>query len=170
MDLKKLKSKLYLVTINKIPSKHDGLMRRIRTKILRNIFLHIGYNANIRPNIKYVYGSNISIGNESGVGENSFLQDIGKINIGNNVLMGPECMLFTANHRTEKKELIGKQGIIVKDIIIKDDVWIGARSIILPGVTLAEGTVVAAGSIVTKSSEPYSVIGGNPAKIIKYRK
>lgn len=54
-------------------------------------------------------------------------------------------------------------------IIVEDDVWIGTNSIILSGVTLAKGTIVAAGSVVTKSSEPYTIIGGNPAKLIKKR-
>lgn len=55
------------------------------------------------------------------------------------------------------------------DIIVEDDVWIGTRCLILSGVTLARGTVVAAGSVVVKSTEPYSIIGGNPAKLIKKR-
>ena len=54
-------------------------------------------------------------------------------------------------------------------IIIKNDVWIGSQSLILSGVTLAQGTIVAAGSVVTKSTQPYSIVGGNPAKLLRFR-
>ena len=83
--------------------------------------------------------------------------------------MGPECMIFTSNHGIEKGELIIKQKNTIEDVIIEDDVWIGARSIILPGVKLKKGSVIAAGSIVTKSVDSYAIVGGNPAKLIKYR-
>jgi len=63
----------------------------------------------------------------------------------------------------------GPDAIAKGDIIVKDDVWIGYRSIILSGVTIGQGAVVAAGSVVTKDVPPYAIVGGNPAKIIKYR-
>ena len=83
--------------------------------------------------------------------------------------MGQECKIFTANHQYKKDSLIIEQENIIKPVIIGSDVWIGARSIILPGVTIGEGSVIAAGSVVTKSVDKYSVVGGNPAKLIKYR-
>lgn len=84
--------------------------------------------------------------------------------------MGPECMIFTANHGIKKDELIISQECCIKDVVIEDDVWIGARSIILPGVKVQKGAVIAAGSIVTKSVDSCAVVGGNPAKIIKNKK
>ncbi len=167
--MKKVFKYFYLYTINLIPVRHDSKLNYIKIIFLRRIFNFCGNNVNIRPLIKFALGSNISIGNYSGIGEKSFIQDIGKIDIGDSVLMGPEVMIFTANHNIKKNQLIRKQGYSVKNVVIEDDVWIGARSIILPGVKIGKGSVVAAGSIVTKSVEPYSVVGGNPAKVIKFR-
>ena len=159
----------YMYTLNLIPCSHKSKLNYLKKLILKKCFKSVGVNINIRPKIKFVKGINISIGNNSNIGEKSFLQDIGNITIGNNVLMGPECMIFTSNHGIEKGELIIKQKNTIEDVIIEDDVWIGARSIILPGVKLKKGSVIAAGSIVTKSVDSYAIVGGNPAKIIKYR-
>lgn len=159
----------YLLTINKIPHSHNSKITLIKNKILKYLFKEISISSNIRPNIKFVNGNNISIGNNSGIGENSFIQDIGQVKIGDNVLMGPDIMIFTANHSIEKSKLINEQGYIVKDVKIENDVWIGARSIILPGVTVGQGSIIAAGSIVTKDIDEYSIVGGNPARFIKKR-
>ncbi len=88
----------------------------------------------------------------------------GKIIIGKNVHIAPNCGLITTNHDINdlRNHLPGK------DIILGDDVWIGMNCVILPGVTLGDKTVVGAGAVVTKSfEEGHCVIGGNPAKIIK---
>ena len=100
--------------------------------------------------------------------------------IGNKVIFGPNPTIITGDHRSNIK---GKYIIDVKDkekfeeeinkydlpVIIEDDVWCGANVTILKGVTIGRGSVIAAGSVVTKSCPPYSVIGGVPAKIIKFR-
>lgn len=91
--------------------------------------------------------------------------------IGNNVMMGPEVMAFTKNHRTEEVSIpmVDQGDIEEQPIVIDDDVWIGARSIILPGVHVGCSSIIAAGSVVTKDVEPFSVVGGVPAKQIKKR-
>lgn len=116
------------------------------------------------------FGSDLRIGNNSGIGINAQLS-LG-VSIGNNVMMAPEVVMLTSNHRFDRLDVpIGMQGDLpIKPIVIEDDVWIGQRVIILPGVTIATGTVIGAGAVVTKSFPPYSVIGGNPARIIKMRK
>ena len=85
--------------------------------------------------------------------------------------MGPDVQIYTRNHRYDRIDIpMYEQGESeIKEVKIGNDVWIGARSIILPGVTIGDGAVIAAGSIVTKDVESYAVVGGNPAKIIKYR-
>lgn len=166
---RKLIKVTYLLTINKIPHSHNSKINGFKNKILKYLFKEISSTSNIRPNIKFANGNNISIGNNSGIGENSFIQDIGKVYIGNNVLMGPEVMIFTANHCIDKEKLINEQSHIIKNVRIENDVWIGARTIILPGVTIGQGAVIAAGSVVTKSVNEYTIVGGNPAKFIKRR-
>ena len=171
LKIKKLYLYVYYIFLNKIPCSHKSkFIKKIRSSYLRRLFKKIGRNSNIRPNIKIVNGQNISLGNNSGIGERSFLQDIGKIVIGDNVLMGPEVMIFTANHGTKKDMYIVQQPMQISDVIIEDDVWIAARVVILPGVIISKGAVVAAGAVVTKNVEPYTIVGGIPAKRIGERK
>ena len=94
------------------------------------------------------------------------------VSIGDNVMMGPECLFYTSNHRIEATDIpMNKQGYDgLHPIIIGNDVWIGARVIILPGVHVGDGSVIGAGSVVIHDVEPYSVIAGNPAKLISKRK
>ena len=87
-------------------------------------------------------------------------------------MMGPDVMIYTKNHNTERTDIpmIEQGNTQPRKVTIGDDVWIGARAIILPGVTIGQGSIVAAGSVVTKDVEPFSVVGGNPARVIKVRK
>ena len=161
--------KIYQLTINKIPHKHNGIIMKIKSYIARYIFACIGNCVNIRPNIKFVDGKKIYIGNNSGIGERSFLQDLGKIHIGDNVLMGPEVMIFTANHKIKNGININEQSYIINNVNIGNDVWIGARAIILPGINISDGAVIGAGSVVTKDVPSNSIVAGNPAKVIRQR-
>ncbi|WP_140287112.1 acyltransferase, partial [Vibrio parahaemolyticus] len=87
--------------------------------------------------------------------------------IGDNVLIGPNVIIYSQNHKYKNKKLIiREQGYEKAPVYIEDDSWIAASCIILPGVKIAQGSVVAAGSVVTKSTEPYSVYAGVPAKKI----
>lgn len=120
---------------------------------------------------------NISLGDKVSIGRNAmFMCTRAEIKIGNNVMFGPHVFMITGGHRMD---LIGRFMVSVnndeklpendRDIIIEGDNWIGANAIILKGVTIGRGSVVAAGSIVTKDIPRYAIVGGNPAKIIKMR-
>jgi len=87
-------------------------------------------------------------------------------------MMGSDCIIYTANHEFKKNSLpMIKQGFQKnKPVIIDDDVWIGGRVIILPGIHIYEGSIIGAGSIVTKNVAPYTIVAGNPAKVINIRK
>ena len=140
-----------------------GVMRRLSGKLL---FDKCGKKTDIGRNIKT--SMHISLGNKSGIGDSCLI--IGKVVIGDNVMIGPEVMFLAANHNYERKDIpMNKQGFSSKGIIVDDDVWIGARAIILDGVHIRKGTIVGAGSIVTKNTEEYSVVVGNPAKEKKRR-
>lgn len=166
---KKIINLCYRYTINKIPCGFYSKLNKIKCKIYRYMYRYSSEKANISPNVKIINGYNLSIGEYSVIGENSFIQDVGEIVIKNNVIIGPELMIFTSNHGFKRGKLIRVQESTISNVEINDDVWIGARVIILPGVTIGEGTVIAAGSVVTKDTPPYSVVGGNPAKVKKYR-
>lgn len=139
------------------------ILRQISAKLM---FKECGVNVDIGRFCKLSF--KIKLGNKSSIGDNSYIQ--GEVLIGNNVMIGPQVMFIASNHNYSNIEIpMNRQGATQKGIIVEDDVWIGARSIILDGVVIRKGTIVAAGSIVTKDTEPYSIIGGNPAKIIKKR-
>jgi maltose O-acetyltransferase len=91
--------------------------------------------------------------------------------IGKDVMMGPEVMIYTSNHETNRTDMpmIEQGDTQAIPVVIEDDVWIGARAILLPGVHIGKGAIVAAGSIVTKAVPPYTIVGGNPAKEIRKR-
>ena len=111
-----------------------------------------------------------TIGKRSGIGERSILSGI--VTIGKDVMIGPELMCYTKNHETTRTDIpMIDQGFSkTRPITIGDDVWIGSRVIILGGVKIGDGAIIGAGSVVTHDVPPYSVVGGNPARIIKSRK
>jgi acetyltransferase-like isoleucine patch superfamily enzyme len=94
----------------------------------------------------------------------------GKIVIGSNCLIGPNVVMRTANHVFNRIDIpIVLQGHLSADIIIKDDVWLGANVIILPGVNIGNGAIIGAGSVITKDVPAFAIVVGVPGKIIKYR-
>jgi len=116
------------------------------------------------------HGGEIQIGDNCSVNVYSVIYGHGGVKIGNNVLIAGGNMIIPNNHNfISRDKTIIEQGATAKGIVIEDDVWIGHGCTILDGIVLAKGTVVAAGSVVNKSTEPYSVVAGVPARIIKYR-
>ncbi|ADV48886.1 dTDP-glucose 4,6-dehydratase [Cellulophaga algicola DSM 14237] len=112
-------------------------------------------------------GKGIMIGNNCGINANTFIGGQGGVRIGNHVIMGPGVKVFSENHRFDGIGNINQQGETRIGVEIKDNCWLGSGAIVLDGVTLGSKTVVAAGSVVTKSFNGNCIIGGIPAKIIK---
>jgi chloramphenicol O-acetyltransferase type B len=93
----------------------------------------------------------------------------GKVTIGNYFHSGVECMILTSNHNYRGNKIPYDETEIIKDVIIADCVWIGARVTILGGVTIGEGAIIQAGAVVVNNIPKYGIAGGNPAKVFKYR-
>lgn len=108
------------------------------------------------------YACQVNIGKNVFINEGLRMVACGGITIEDNVMIGPEVAIATINHDFDHKfEIYGKS------VTIKKDAWIGLRTSIMPGVTIGKGAVVAGGSVVTKDVEDYTVVGGNPAKVLK---
>jgi len=110
------------------------------------------------------YGKNISIGKNVFINFDCTFLALGGITIEDDVLIGPKVNLITENHPLNPKD---RKGLICKSILIKNNAWIGANATILPGVTIGENAVVAAGAVVSKDVPDNSIVGGIPAKFIK---
>lgn len=93
----------------------------------------------------------------------------GKVTIGNYFHSGKECLIITQNHNYEGEEIPYDSTYVLKEISIGDCVWFGHRVIVVGNITIGEGAIIAAGSVVCKDVPPLAIVGGNPAKIIKYR-
>jgi maltose O-acetyltransferase len=129
-----------------------------------------GQRVRVLANVVIYHPRSLVIGNDCDITRGCQLNAGGGIEIGNDVLIGPGTMIWSQNHRYESaRVLIRNQDYKRAKVTLGDDVWIGAGSIILPGVHLARGTVVAAGSVVNRSTEPYSVVAGVPAQVIRQR-
>lgn len=162
---------LYYCLARFLPSYPLG--RGFRRFLCSKIFNKCGNNINVEKMAYFGMGNDIEIGDNSGIGIKSKLYGIGgggRIFIGENVVMAPEVTILTLIHNYNDISLpINQQKTEPSDVIIEDDVWIGYRVIILPGVKVGEGAVIGAGAVVTKDVEPYTVVGGIPAKYIKKR-
>lgn len=118
---------------------------------------------------KVKVSSALSIGDRSSIGDYSYLQ--GNIEIGKDVMMAPKCALIADNHVFSDTSLpMNTQGTISGKIIIEDDVWLGYGVTVLPNVRVHTGAICAAAAVVTHDVPPYAIVGGNPAKVLKYRK
>lgn len=110
----------------------------------------------------------ISIGDRSELGSGCLIY--GGVQIGSDVLMGPDIKIITRNHLFKDPTVrINDQGTIFRAVTIGNDVWIGANVVILPGVNIGNGAVIAAGAVVTKDVAPFTVVGGIPAREISKR-
>ncbi len=147
------------------------LSKKFRAFVCKQFFRSVGHNVNIERGAYFGSGRLIDIGDNSGIGVECHVPP--DIQIGKDVMMGPEVLVIgrNQNHRFEDLNIpMRLQGH--KDsppVVIEDDVWLGARAIIMPGVRICRGAIIGAGAIVTKDVPSYAICGGNPARIIRFR-
>ncbi len=116
------------------------------------------------------FGGRIEIGAKCSINPFTVIYGHGGVVIGDNVLIAGHCMIIPSNHRfADKSRAIRDQGEEHRGIVIHDDVWIGHGCSVLDGVTIGRGSIVAAGAVVTRDVEPYAIVAGVPAKLIRSR-
>ena len=125
----------------------------------------IGKKVVIKPRVNIKYPWRLSIGNDSWIGEKVWIDNLGDVKIGSNVCLSQGSMLLCGNHDYAKTTF----DLIVGEITLEDGSWIGARSIVGPGVTVGKHAVLSAGSVASKNMDPDKIYRGNPAVIVKDR-
>lgn len=162
---------LYYLFVKHLPGNYKPYslsIKKLRALICKPLFKKFGKNVDINNKVDFFNARESEIGSNSGIGAYSSL---GTVHIGDYVMMGTHCLILSQNHRFDDCNIpMCKQGFQTDlPVKIEDDVWIGSRVIILPGVVVGKGSVIGAGSVVTKNIHPYSIVGGNPARIIGKR-
>jgi maltose O-acetyltransferase len=155
------------------PSRPFGpLAKKIRYILCKGIFKKCGKNVNVEHKASFGYGRNIEIGDNSGIGVNCFIPD-GSI-IGKDVMMGPNCYVHVQKHRFDRTDIpMRLQGYYQSShpvLLIEDDVWIGRDVTILTGRTISKGSIIGANCVLTKDFPQYSIVAGNPGRLIRLRK
>ena len=142
----------------------------MKSAFLRVNGAKIGKRVIYYPGVWIAPGKNAVVGDDVDFALDVFVDTSGGVQIGDRTLIGYGTKIFSSNHVIPpNRASIFCAGYDKKQIVIGKDVWIGANAIILAGRTIGEGAVIAAGSIVTKDVEPYTVVGGNPAKLLRRR-
>lgn len=171
MKISILLSYIGLKLLDVLPDNHSKInigQKRLRSFCAKYYLSGCGNNINIQKRTNF--SSRCVIGDNSGIGKDSTLY--GAVYIGNDVMMGPHCTIYTQNHAyKELSKPMNQQGFSEeKPVVIGDDVWIGGYVIILPGVKVGSGCIIGAGSVVTKDVPNYAIVAGNPARVVKFRK
>lgn len=142
----------------------NGITIGDNTFIMHHTMLHVF-------NFRGLPQAGITIGNNCFLGEYNVIRGQGGVHIGNGVYTGPMVQMVAVNHvYQDANRPIREQGITAQGIVIEDDVWIGANATIVDGVTIGKGSIIGAGSVVTRDIPPYSIAVGTPAKPVKDRR
>jgi|21_taG_2_1085346.scaffolds.fasta_scaffold00091_17 acetyltransferase-like isoleucine patch superfamily enzyme len=149
-------------------------LRKLYYKVFQSFTLkkinRIGENCIIEFPIKITKPENVDIGSNVYIGPDGWISSYGNVRLKSGVIIGPRIKIYTGNHNFESTKAIPYDEItFAKQVTICENVWIGGDVLILPGVIINEGAIVGAGAVITKDIPKCAIVGGNPAKILKYR-
>lgn len=168
--IKTLSLILYYSFARYVPNMLFG--NKLRGFLCKFIFKKCGKNICVEKMAFFGMGNYLEVGDNSGIGVRSYLSNVdkGELTIGNNVMMGPDVIIFTKQHsHSDTSKPMNLQGYYFSPVTIGNDVWIGTRVIIMSGVKIGDGSIIGAGSVVTRDIPPYSIAGGVPAVVRKKR-
>ncbi|KIC94657.1 WcaF family extracellular polysaccharide biosynthesis acetyltransferase [Flavihumibacter solisilvae] len=138
---------------------------RLKVLLLRLFGANVGQSVVIKPRVRIKYPWKLSIGDNSWVGEDVWIDNLTKVDIGSNVCLSQGAFLLTGNHDFSKTTF----DLMVKNIVLEDGVWIGAQAIVCPGIVCRTHSVLTTRSVASRDLEPYKVHSGNPAIPVKER-
>lgn len=154
--------------LNGLP--HAPIANSFKSKLMNARGAQIGERVKLLQGIWVDRFSNLTIGDDVSIAKDVVIVAIGGVRIGDRAMIGYGSKLISAGHNIpDNREPMRFSGALLKEVVIEKDSWLGAQTVILPGVTIGEGAVVAAGTVVTKNIEPFSIVGGVPARLIKMR-
>ena len=137
-----------------------------RVALLKELFGSTGEDIWVESDFRCDYGCNIHVGENFFANFNCVILDVCEVRIGKNCMLAPSVHIFTATHPLDPDERnSGRE--LGKPLVIGDNVWIGGNATINPGVTIGDNAVIASGAVVTKDVAPNTVVGGNPARVLK---
>lgn len=147
---------------------------RYRKKLYRlyRAMKKVGRNVYICPAYDISALKNVEIGDHVWIGKHFFAKAEGGLKIGSGTIISQNCEIWTTNHNYDSEDLMTvpyDKRFVLQPVTIGENVWIGSRVILLPGVTVGEGAVIGAGAVVSKDVPPCAVCGGNPIRVLKYR-
>lgn len=144
---------------------------RLRGRFLSQRFRSTGSNLRVFAGARFRSMENLVVGDNVEIGFDNFIQALGGVTLGDNVMLAPGVKIWSVNHNYRAKGLlVREQGQTLAPVVIGNDVWVAANAFISPGVELPDGVVVATGSVVgVKKYPPHCIIAGNPARVIGYR-
>jgi len=161
-----IKRTLWLVVNACFFSNGLAIFNGFKLFLLRCFGATIGEGVVIKPSVNIKYPWFLTIGNHVWIGENVWIDNLTTVNIGSNVCISQGVMLLTGNHDYTKSTF----DLIIGEIILEDGVWLGAQSVVCPGITCKSHSVLAVNSTATRNLEAYSIYQGNPASKVRDRK
>lgn len=161
----KLKELLWIMTSSLFFQSSFSIMLIIKPKILRIFSSLVGKKVIIKPKVNIKFPWKLSIGDHTWIGENVWIDNLAQVKIGNNVCISQGAMLLTGNHNYKKTTF----DLMTREIIIEDGAWIGAKSIVCPGIKVGSHAILTVGSVAASDLEPYGIYQGNPARKIRQR-
>jgi len=154
--------------ISQVPGAFGSMLR---ARFLSRRLKAAGRNLRVYPGARFRSMENLVVGDNVEIGVDTFIQALGGVSLGHNVMLAPGVKIWSVNHDYADRDVpIQRQGQTMAPVSIGNDVWISSNAFICPGVTLPDGVVVSAGAVVgVKQYPPFAILAGNPARVIGFR-
>jgi acetyltransferase-like isoleucine patch superfamily enzyme len=143
----------------------------LRARLLPRVLGHLGPHARVLSGFRVTSADKVHIGAHCNFAQNVFITGGGGVRIGDWVGFGPDVKVWSVNHRFDDPDTPWQlQGWDEKEVVIEDDVWLGAGVFVMPGVTIRRGAIISACTVLNKSVPAYAIVAGNPGRVVGWRK